>query len=361
MGQLGWLIRVNRLANGMKERFTSYGNVNMARSDLLLDLVRAGSRGDQALFRKTLEALIAEERAKQHHVLADRLVSYLQHSGNGLPTSVASPARRSDDTPLFQEVLPRRRLDDLLLPDNVRAPCSELIEEHRRADLLRSHNLEPRHRVLLVGPPGNGKTSLAEALATELAVPLLVVRYERLIASYLGETAVRLSRLFEQARTRQCVLFFDEFDVVGKERGDTQETGEIKRVVSSLLLQMDDLPSHVVAVTATNHPELLDRAVWRRFQLRLQLPPPSPGLVREWSKQFEARLGQKLGYSYDILARHLSGLSFSELEQFGQDVQRQYVLTLPNGEVQRIINDRLKHWQHRLSTGIKNNTKKENA
>ena len=133
----------------------------------------------------------------------------------------------------------------------------ELIEEHRRADLLRAHNLEPRHRVLLTGPPGNGKTSFAEALATELAVPLLSVRYESLIASYLGETAVRFSRLFDQVRVRRCVLFFDEFDVVGKERGDVHETGEIKRVVSSLLLQIDALPSHVVAVSATNHPELL--------------------------------------------------------------------------------------------------------
>ena len=100
-----------------------------------------------------------------------------------------------------------------------------------------------------------------------MAVPLVSVRYESVIASYLGETAVRLSRLFDQVRTRRCVLFFDEFDVVGKERGDLHETGEIKRVVSSLLLQIDTLPSSVVAISATNHPELLDRAVWRRFQL----------------------------------------------------------------------------------------------
>ena len=107
------------------------------------------------------------------------------------------------------------------------------------------------------------------------------MRYESVIASYLGETAVRLSRLFDQVRTRRCVLFFDEFDVVGKERRDVHETGEIKRVVSSLLLQIDDLPSHVVVVTATNHPELLDRAVWRRFQLRLNLPAPTLSLAEE--------------------------------------------------------------------------------
>src|SRR3712207_6872521 len=98
-----------------------------------------------------------------------------------------------------------------------------------------------------------------------------------MIGSYLGETAGRLKRVFEYARTTPCVLFFDEFDTIGKERGDVHETGEIKRVVSSLLLQIDALPSYVTVVVASNHPELLDRAVWRRFQLRLYLPPPKIG------------------------------------------------------------------------------------
>ena len=91
-----------------------------------------------------------------------------------------------------------------------------------------------------------------------------MVRYETLIGSFLGETAMRLAQLCAQARGQRCLLFFDEFDVIGKERGDQHETGEIKRVVSSLLLQIDQLPSHVLVVTATNHSELLDRAVWRR-------------------------------------------------------------------------------------------------
>ena len=225
-----------------------------------------------------------------------------------------------------------------------------MVEEFRRADLLRAHNLEPRHRVLLTGPPGNGKTSLAEALATELAVPLFAVRYESVIASYLGETAVRLSRLFDEVRTRRCLLFFDEFDVVGKERGDIHETGEIKRVVSSLLLQIDDLPSHVVVVTATNHPELLDRAVWRRFQLRLNLPVPTLSLAEEWFCRFEKRLGENLGYKPATLAKRLKGLSFSELEQFALDVQRQYVLTLPDSDIRAIVAERLKQWQSRSPT-----------
>lgn len=337
----------------------------MARADLLLDLVRSGARGDQTLFRKALEALITEERAKQHHILADRLTAHLQSNGvtNGAP-GASLPRRNGTHREMFYEVTPERRLDDLLLPEVVGKASRELIEEHRRAELLRAHNLEPRHRVLLAGPPGNGKTSLAEALSAELAMPLLVVRYESVIASYLGETAVRLSRLFEQVRTHRCVLFFDEFDVVGKERGDVHETGEIKRVVSSLLLQIDDLPSHVVVVTATNHPELLDRAVWRRFQLRLDLPVPTPKLAQEWFRRFEERLGSKLGYTPASLAKRLKGLSFSELEQFSLDVQRQYVLRLPDGDIRKIIADRLKQWQDRFcvdDTGISGDKEKNDG
>jgi len=321
----------------------------MARADVLLDLVRAGARGDQALFRKALEALIAEERAKQHHVLADRLAAHLTHNGGFGSASPAPIARNGPIPDLFFEIHPRRHLDDLVLPEVVRAACAELFEEQNRADLLRAHSVEPRHRVLLAGPPGNGKTSLAEALATEMALPLLAVRYESVIASFLGETAVRLSRLFEQVRTRRCVLFFDEFDVVGKERGDVHETGEIKRVVSSLLLQVDALPSYVVVVTATNHPELLDRAVWRRFQLRLHLPSPSARQAEEWFRRFEERLGAKLGHAPNTLAKRLKGLNFSELEQFGLDVQRRYVLLLPDADLRKIVAERLAQWGKRYS------------
>ena len=235
---------------------------------------------------KTVEAVIAEERGKNHTVLADRLAAAAsagQGNGHSNHQPTLFPASIAND--LFFEIdasaIPGR---DWSYPKPVLIGCHELIEEQHRQDILRSYNLEPRNRVLLAGEPGNGKTTLAEALAHALMVPFVVARYDGLIASYLGETASRLKKLFEYVRTRSCVLFFDEFDTIGKERGDIHETGEIKRVVSSLLLQIDALPSHVVVVTATNHPELLDRAVWRRFQLRFELARPSSeghrGLLR---------------------------------------------------------------------------------
>ena len=250
----------------------------MARADLLIALVRAARRGDDVLLQRTVEALIAEERAKHHNVLADRLEESLRTNGNRLsrPAGPAASSVAPDVRELVWEHEPRRRLPDLILPAVVTTAVTELVEEHQRVELLRSYNLEPRHRVLLAGAPGNGKTSLAEAIAEALMVPFLVVRYEGVIASFLGETTARLHRLLDSVRTRRCVLFFDEFDAIAKERGDIHETGEIKRVVSSLLLEMDALPSYVTVIVASNHPELLDRAVWRRFQLRLHLPPRRP-------------------------------------------------------------------------------------
>jgi len=208
--------------------------------------------------------------------------------------------------------------------------------------------LEPRSRVLLVGPPGNGKTSLAEAIADALSTPFLVVRYEAVIGSYLGETAQRLAQVFEYARSRQCVLFFDEFDAVGKERGDVHETGEIKRVVSSLLLQIDSLPSHVVVVTASNHPELLDRAVWRRFQVRLELPSPREEQIVEWFQRFANRSGCQLGFSPTKLAHDLGNLSFAEIESFGMDVLRRIALRQPTGDVKALVDRCLEQWKRRF-------------
>ena len=317
----------------------------MARADLLLKLVQAGSRGEQTLFRKTVEALAAEERAKKHNILADRLLAQMRPNGYRIDSSPSSPTARAG--PLVTEMIPARELKDMILPAEAEATVQELVEEQFRADVLRSYNLEPRNRVLLVGPPGNGKTTLAEAIADALSVPLLTVRYEAVIGSFLGETAQRISQVFERARSRHCVLFFDEFDVVGKERGDRHETGEIKRVVSSLLLQVDQLPSYVVVVTASNHPELLDRAVWRRFQIRIDLPMPRQGQIEEWFKCFEHRTGHSMGVSPRSLAQRLRGLSFAEVEDFGTDVLRRIVLDRPDVDGKSITEQRLRYWKKR--------------
>lgn len=321
----------------------------MARSDLIISLVKAGADGNAAKFRRVVETLAADERKKQHHLLADRLVAQLR--ANGAVRNELARTTTTDVSRFVTETIPSKPLSGLILPRSVEEAIGELVEEQQRADLLRAHGLEPRHRVLLAGPPGNGKTSLAEATADALMVPLLRVNYEQVIGSYLGETANRMGQVFEYARQRHCVLFFDEFDAIGKERGDVHETGEIKRVVSTLLLQIDELPSHVVVMTASNHPELLDRAVWRRFQLRLELPQPRQKQVEEWFRRLSQRLDAPLGRSPRSLAQSLRGLSFAELEDFSQDLARRLVLEAPDAEPETIVAQRLKQWGERYSPG----------
>jgi ATPases of the AAA+ class len=308
----------------------------MARSDLLLSLVRAGSKGDRVLFRRSLEAVVAEEREKNHNILADRLAEYLNAPAVQDAATTASNGNGNLDQLLYQRS-PALSLEDLVLPAPVVGAIRQVVEEQDRRDLLRSHGLEPRHRMLLVGPPGNGKTSLAEAIAYELMVPLFVVRYESIIGSYLGETSQRLRKAIEYARGNRCVLFFDEFDAIAKERGDTHETGEIKRVVSSLLMQIDDLPSHVFVVTASNHPELLDRAVWRRFQLRLELPAPTLRQTRAWFRRLAHQLDADLAAHLPDLERQFKGASYSDLELFSEDVLRAVVLAGPDANVETIV------------------------
>lgn len=318
----------------------------MARGDLLLALVQSGAGGDELAFRRAAEALIAEENAKKHSILASQLADALTRRKN--PGSSVSPLSRPQESMgMFHETEPSRRLTDLVLPAVVRQATADVIEEHHRRDLLRSHGVEPRHRILLEGPPGTGKTTLAEAIATEIAVPLLTVRYEALIGSFLGETASRLDALFSAVRTRPCVLFFDEFDAVAKERGDTHETGEIKRVVSSLLLQVDRLPSHVIVVAATNHPELLDRAVWRRMQLRLSLPKATRDGKVEWLRHWSAQTGVEFGKSARTIADRLKGVSYAELEDFATDVQRRQILDGFDADSASVTERLLKVWATR--------------
>ena len=323
----------------------------MVRADLLILLVQSGIRGDKARFGKVVEAIIAEERTKQHKVLAEKLEKLLNAAPLERPvTNSGGPMLDRRMGNLFHEVMPQQKLSDLILPDKALQICRSLIQEQHRTDLLRSYNLEPRNRILLIGPPGNGKTSLAEAIAEALVVPLFVVRYESIVGTYLGETAVRLKKLFEYASTRKCVLFFDEFETLGKERGDLHETGEIKRVVSSLLMQIDNLPSHVITVGATNHAELLDRAVWRRFQVRMTLPVPTRSRLKEWFEKFERRIGISLGYASGTLAKRLLGSNFAEIEEFGTTVFRQYVLEQPNADMKGIVSQTLRHWAARSVT-----------
>ena len=308
----------------------------MARADLIIELVKSVVSGDKKMFRRVTESIIAEERNKQHIVLANRLEQEL----NALVEQNALNINEIEN--YLVELKPSKRIEELILPIHIVKLCKELVEEHYRSDLLRSYGLEPRNRILLTGAPGTGKTSLAEVIATELMLPIYVIRYDSLVGSYLGETALRMRRLFDFIRSRKCIVFFDEFDTIGKERSDMHETGEIKRVVSSLLLQIDALPSYNIIICATNHPELLDRAMWRRFQIKLEMPIPTRDNICRWVKLFEKQYAISFGLAAETIAKRLLGYSYAEIEEFGLSVMRRYILSIPQSNIRNISLEVLK-------------------
>ena len=321
----------------------------MARSDLLISLVKASVGGDKGAVRAVVENIIADEKGKQHRVLADRLTRALHANGHNANHMLRSANGESvKGREFLSEITPQRQIGDLILDDQTRKTVDTFVEEQHRTSILRAHGLDPRHRLMLVGPPGNGKTTLAEAIAEALVLPLFVVRYEALIGSYLGETAGRLKRVFDYICTTPCVVFFDEFDAIGKERGDNRETGEIKRVVSSLLMHVDELPSYTVVIAASNHAELLDRAVWRRFQLRISLPKPTKKDLEKYFKRHYRNLNANPGITPSKLASTLDLASFSEAEDFILDVRRQEVLSAPEGDLRSIFVDQIDAWKRRV-------------
>lgn len=326
----------------------------MAKSDLIVSLVRAGAVGDRTMLRSTVEALMADERAKSHHILADRLQRALQAVSVTPPALTNAQPVQGSGRDTILELTPQIRFEDLVLTLPARTEAKQLIEEHMRADVLRAHGYEPRHKVLLSGPPGNGKTSYAEAVAEALALPFFVVRYDALIGSYLGETNARLRKLFDYVRTQPCVLFFDEFDSIGKERGDTHETGEIKRVVSFLLMQIDQLPSYVLTIAATNHAELLDRAVWRRFQLRMAFPSPQKTEVAAFLEKIIASWPEQPKISAVSLTGRLNVTSYAEAQDFCLNVRRRHILGLGEISIDYALKAELELWAARVKPEVMN-------
>lgn len=320
----------------------------MARADLMCELIKYGLINDTVNFKKAAEALCAEERAKQHTILANKiqdLLSMQKKQAIERNSTISVVRGGMNESNLFWEKTPQKRIEDLILPQSVKDICQGMIEEQLRAEVLQSYGLEPRNKILLIGPPGNGKTSLAEAIAESLMVPLLTVRYESIVGAYLGETASKLSKLFEIAKTRKCVVFFDEFETLGKERGDAHETGEIKRVVSSLLMQIDSLPSYVIAIAATNHDTLLDKAAWRRFQIKVEIPKPTRNNLELFFKHFQEDRGVDFGILPSTLAKKTLGLSYAEAEELALEIYRQYILNIPQNNPKEITNQVLKLWQ----------------
>ncbi len=228
-----------------------------------------------------------------------------------LPLDIGKSTSKSSN---FADVVtPKRSSSELILSDNNEELLKELLAEFRTTDKLQSHGLKSRNRLLFCGPPGCGKTITAEVVAKELKLDLLVVRIDSLVSSYLGETALNIRAIIEVAERQPCVLFFDEFDALARTRADSSAQGELRRVVNSLLLLIENFSGRGLLIAATNLEDTIDEALWRRFDEIMLFDLPGEDEIKEFlllkTRNF------KTSFLVEGQCQSLVGFSFAEIDQ----------------------------------------------
>ena len=286
----------------------------MARGELMKKLLASYGRDEE--FRAVAEQIIGEEEKKNNRVLARSLRKSLEAGPSprskprGLAPLIPFPESAGD---FIELVEPSHNKQDIVLSsENVRIFLS-LLREYRRGEEIRRRGLPVRSKLLFCGPPGCGKTLCAEVFAAELGLPLYIVKIDRLISSYLGETATNIRKIFEFARKQPTVLFFDEFDALARARSEDGEHSELRRVVNSLLIFIDRIQPKGFLVAATNFDQSLDSAIWRRFDEVVWFDRPD----RRMAARFLRMKFKNVPLQFDPEA-HLDGLdgySYAELER----------------------------------------------
>lgn len=286
----------------------------MARGELMKKLLASYGRDDE--FRAVAEQIITEEEKKNNLALAKTLRKTLE----GGPSRPSAPKALAPLLPFpeaasdfIERIEPQHTKGDIVLSaTNVRVLLG-LVKEFRRGEDLRRHGLQTRSKVLFCGPPGCGKTLCAEIFAAELGLPFFVVKLDRLISSYLGETASNIRKIFEFARKQPCVLFFDEFDALARARDDSGEHNELRRVVNSLLLFIDQIRPKGFLIAATNLDQSLDPAVWRRFDEVVWFERPDRRMI----DRFLRMKFKNVATAFDPTAfiSSLEGYSYAEIER----------------------------------------------
>lgn len=222
-----------------------------------------------------------------------------------------------------------RSLGDLVLPKATRAALDRVLTENRAAQQLLELGLRPANRLLLCGPPGCGKTVAADAIAAELAIPLARVRLDAVIASHLGETAAKLRQVFDVAKHSRVVLFLDEVDALGGSRdsaGGDGASAEMRRVVNSFLVMLEEIQGPSLVIAATNYQGVLDPALWRRFDEIMMFPRPTGAEATALLRRVIGRYRPRDAYVPGQWSRRLAGLSFGDVERVALDIVKAMTL-----------------------------------
>lgn len=298
----------------------------MATYKTLENLVDAYIKKDSAKFIKTLQSEINKSKNKGH----SRTSKNLRQLISKIPAKDSSMEGQSfgmklnNTTQLYSKIFSTVLIEDLVLEKNVKERIKEfIIQWDKREDLL-AHNVRPANKLILYGMPGTGKTQLAYALANKLDLPIVIVRLDELISSFLGKTGQNIREIFEIANQESVIILLDEVDTIAKHRDDNAELGELKRVVTVLLQNIDMFNTNSILVAATNHEGLLDSALWRRFDLRLHLDKPS---TENRALIFEMFLNDfKNKLNYKLLGKISEGLTGSQIKDISDKVKRNAII-----------------------------------
>lgn len=299
----------------------------MKLEDAVVQLVRLGLRGDAASVGQYARRLLRD--LAKDGVTSDKTREALA----GLVASAPSTVQRfveasADVTPEFVAVHPPDGTAETpLLDPHAQSDVDQIMREHAHAADLEAAGLHPTRTVLLTGPPGVGKTITARTIADRLGVPLFRADLSTLMSSYLGKTGQNLRAALTQARSVPSVMLLDEFDAIGKRRDDPGDVGELKRIVNVLLMELEAWPAHGLLVAATNHPELLDRAIWRRFERVINLGLPTASVRRAIIERHLQRHGRPMSHAIlTTIAASTEGASGSELSTLVRSAVRRAVL-----------------------------------
>lgn len=290
----------------------------MASADQIKALLKSHIEGDQGRFFSVAMQVAAHEAKLGHGKLAEELRDMIDAAKrHGLPPdSPTNPVPinkpRGELSNLLTVSYSKSRLADMILDDVVAEKLKRTIKEQRFFSKLQEHGLTPRRKLLLVGPPGTGKTLTASVLAGELGIPLFLVRLDSLITKFMGETAAKLRQVFDAVGNVRGVYFFDEFDAIGSQRGLPNDVGEIRRVLNSFLQMIEQDHSNSLIIAATNHPEILDYALFRRFDDVIEYSLPNQAQIMAMLK--DRLSGFKLARSlWDKSMEQAAGLSYAEI------------------------------------------------
>lgn len=312
-------------------------------ADHIKALVRSHASGDDSAFYAVAAQIAAHAARKGHTRLAQDLKATIDASRRepvvGSVTAIARP--RGDLAELVAASFPSVGLQDLVGPPELLAQVSQIISEQRQRGALAKRGFEPVHRVLLEGPPGTGKTMTAAVLAHELSLPLLSVRLDSVLSKFLGETAGKLRQVFDAVAEQRAVYLFDEFDALGGDR-TSSDVGEVRRILNSFLVFLEEAASESIVVAATNHRAILDRALFRRFDMVIAYELPS---TDERVAVLRRRLGKMASrVSWRSIAEEGADLSHADLVKAAEAAAKQALMRgaerVNTAELRQALQDR---------------------